>query len=55
MAGLSDSFTVGRPFADTALHTRLNGASESFGARPRKSLVSSVPQPKLTFTRPAKR
>ena len=38
-----------------ALQTRLKGASASFGANPRKSLVSSVPQPKPSFTRPWKR
>jgi hypothetical protein len=55
LAGLSDSFTVGRPFADSALQTRLNGASASSATRPRKSFVSMVPQPKDTFTRPVNR
>ena len=40
------SFTVGRPLALTALQTRLNGSRALSGTRPRKSLVSSVPQPK---------
>jgi hypothetical protein len=51
-SGLSLSFTVGRPFAATALHTSENGASASPSTSPRKSFVSSVPQPKLTRTRP---
>ena len=37
------------------MQTRLKGASASSWVRPAKSLVSSVPQPKLTLTRPAKR
>jgi hypothetical protein len=49
---VAESFTVGRPFAATALHTSENGASASSSTSPRKSFVSSVPQPKLTRTRP---
>src|SRR6056297_3132901 len=52
LRGVSESFTVGRPLAATALHTREKGARRSPSVRPRKSLVSSVPQPKLTRTRP---
>ena len=55
LAGLSDSFTVGFPSAETALHTSENGASASSGVSPRKSLVSSVPQPKEVRTRPENR
>ena len=44
--GLSESLTVGRPFAAVALQTRLNGANPSLSARLRKSLVSMVPHPK---------
>ena len=38
----------GRPSAATALQTSENGASASSGTSPMKSLVSIVPQPKLT-------
>ena len=52
-SGLSDSLTVERPLALTALQTSENGASPSSWTRPRKSLVNNVPQPKEAFTRPA--
>src|SRR6056297_1050647 len=48
LLGLSLSLTVGRPFAATALQTSENGERASPFASPRKSLVSNVPQPKLT-------
>src|SRR6056297_915120 len=55
LRGLSDSFTVGWPLADTALQTSEKGASASFSVSPRKSLVNNVPQPKEVRTRPANR
>src|SRR6056297_1561677 len=52
LRGLSDSFTVGRSLAATALQTSEKGARASPSVSPRKSLVRSVPQPKLNRTRP---
>ena len=52
LRGLSDSLTVGRPSAEMALHTKENGARPLLGTKPRKSLVSKVPQPNDTRTRP---
>ena len=51
--GLSLSFTVGFPLAEIALHTSEKGARVSFLVSPLKSLVSMVPQPNDTRTRPA--
>ena len=44
-SGLSESFTAGRPSADTTLQTMEKGSRRPSGPSPRKSLVSSVPQP----------
>ena len=52
--GLSDSFTVGLPSAETALQTNEN-ASNSPVSEATKIVVRLVPQPKDTFTRWAKR
>jgi hypothetical protein len=43
LAGLSDSLTVGRPSADTALQTRLNGASASSGPAAESRWSASCP------------
>jgi hypothetical protein len=56
LAGLSDSFTAGRPFASVTLQTSEIAFSPSVGsgAQSSKSLVKLVPQPKAMRTRPSK-
>jgi hypothetical protein len=55
LGGVVRQLDRGPAVGDSALQTRLNGASASSATRPRKSFVSIVPQPKDTFTRPLKR